>query len=257
VDLTGSQIFAYGALASLIAGSATAVGALPIFFFKKQLSEKQLDMALGFAAGIMLAATMFSLIVPAIDLGGITITVIGIIVGAVVLELMDTFAPHEHFLKGHEGPNMALVKKVWLFVIAITLHNFPEGMAVGVSFGGGTTEMIKNGIVVATAIGIQNIPEGTATAVSFLKAGYSKKQAFWYSALSGWVEPIGGIVGAAFIVLMRPALPFFLALAAGAMLYVISDEIIPETHSHGYERAATFSLITGFLVMMILDNALG
>ncbi|AEX85536.1 protein gufA [Marinitoga sp. 1135] len=257
MELTGFQVWSYGTIASLIAGAATSLGALPIFFMKKTLTEKQLDMALGFAAGVMLAATMFSLIVPAIEFGGITITVIGIIIGAIILELMDTYAPHEHFLKGHEGPNLAVVKKVWLFVIAITLHNFPEGMAVGVSFGGGTTEMIKNGIVVATAIGIQNIPEGTATAVSFIKAGYTKKQAFWYSAFSGFVEPIGGIIGATFIVLMKPALPFFLALAAGAMLYVISDEIIPETHAHNNERAATFSLIFGFLVMMILDNALG
>ena len=252
--MTGSQIFWYGSMASLFAGLATSIGAIPIFFFKKHLSEKMLDALLGFAAGIMLAATMFSLIVPSINTGGITITVIGIVIGAIVLELFDTFSPHEHFLKGHEGPNIDVVKKVWLFVIAITLHNFPEGMAVGVSFGNG---MIKNGIVVALAIGIQNIPEGTATAVSFLKAGYSKKQAFWWSFLTGIVEPIGGVLGAALVVIMAPALPLFLSFAAGAMLYVISDEIIPETHSHGYERIATFSLISGFLLMMVLDNALG
>jgi ZIP family zinc transporter len=254
--LSNSQIFWYGSLASLAAGLATSLGVIPIFFLKKNLSEKQLDMALGFAAGVMLSATVFSLIVPSLQLGGITVTVIGILLGAVVLDLMDMFIPHDHFFKGHEGPKSVL-RKVWLFVIAITLHNFPEGMAVGVSFGSGTSEMIKNGLVVAIAIGLQNIPEGTATAVSFLKAGYSKKRAFWLSTFSGLVEPIGGIIGATFIVLMKPALPFFLLFAGGAMLYVISDEIIPETHSHGYERVATFSFIAGFLVMMILDNALG
>ncbi|MDK2945788.1 ZIP family metal transporter [Geotoga petraea] len=248
------NVFVLGSLASLIAGLATSLGAIPVLFLKKQPSEKQLDMYLAFASGVMLAATMFSLIVPSIDIGGPLIMVIGVVLGAVTIELFDVFSPHEHFLKGHEGPNTALVKKVWLFVIAITLHNFPEGMAVGVSFGG---EMIKNGLVVATAIGIQNIPEGTATAFSFIQAGYSKKRSFFMSTLTGLVEPLGGILGASLVVFMKPALPFFLAFAAGAMLYVISDEIIPETHSHGNERIATFSLIVGFLLMTVLDNTLG
>ncbi|MCP5454900.1 MAG: ZIP family metal transporter [Thermotogae bacterium] len=248
------NVFLYGSLASLIAGMATSLGAIPVLFIKKQLSEKQLDMFLGFAAGVMLAATMFSLIVPAIDIGGPLIMIIGVICGAVTIDLFDHFSPHEHFIKGHEGPNYNTVKKVWLFVIAITLHNFPEGMAVGVSFGG---DMVKNGLIVAIAIGIQNIPEGTATAVSFLKAGYSRRQAFKWSMFTGLVEPIGGLLGASLVVLIKPALPFFLAFAAGAMLYVISDEIIPETHSHGNERTATFSLIIGFLLMTVLDVMLG
>jgi len=253
-ELTGTQIWAFGALASLIAGLATTLGAIPVLFLKKELSEKNLDMFLGFAAGVMLAATVFSLIIPSLDTGGILITVLGIFLGALVIELMDTFSPHEHFLKGHEGPELARLKKIWLFVIAITLHNFPEGMAVGVSFGGG---MIANGITVAVAIGLQNIPEGTATAFSLIKANYSRKQSFFWSFLTGLVEPIGGLLGASLVVLIAPALPFFLSFAGGAMLYVISDEIIPETHSHGYERTATFSLIFGFLLMLVLDVALG
>jgi ZIP family zinc transporter len=253
-NLSGTQIWLFGTLASLIAGLATIIGAIPIFFLKKELEEKQLDMFLGFAAGVMLAATMFSLIIPSIEIGGIPITVLGIIAGALAIDLMDKFSPHEHFLKGHEGPELARLKRIWLFVIAIALHNFPEGMAVGVSFGGG---MIANGITVAVAIGLQNIPEGTATAFSLLKANYSKKQSFFWTSLTGLVEPIGGLIGASLVVFIQPALPFFLSFAGGAMLYVISDEIIPETHSHGYERTATFSLIFGFILMLILDVALG
>jgi len=252
--LTGDQIWLYGSLASLIAGLATVVGAIPVLFLRKELSEKNLDMFLGFAAGVMLAATVFSLIIPSLDTGGIYITILGIFLGALIIELMDTFSPHEHFLKGHEGPELARLKKIWLFIIAITLHNFPEGMAVGVSFGGG---MIANGITVAVAIGLQNIPEGTATAFSLIKANYTKKQSFFWTLLTGLVEPLGGVLGASLVVLMEPALPLFLSFAAGAMLYVISDEIIPETHSHGYERTATFSLIFGFLLMLYLDVTLG
>lgn len=252
--MDNSQIWFLGVFSSLIAGLATTIGAIPVLFLKKQMTEKQMDILLGFAAGVMLAATMFSLIVPAIDTGGVFITIIGILAGAIVIDLMDYFSPHEHFLKGKEGPELIQLKRIWLFVIAIALHNFPEGMAVGVSFGGG---MIANGITVAIAIGLQNIPEGTATAFSLIKANYNTKQSFFWTFLTGLVEPLGGLLGASLVVLMKPALPFFLSFAAGAMLYVISDEIIPETHSHSNERAATFSLIGGFLIMLILDVMLG
>lgn len=248
--LTNLQIWLYGTISSLIAGLATVIGAIPVLFMKKELNEKSMDFLLGFAAGVMLSATMFSLIVPSLEQGGILITIIGILTGSIVIDLFDRFAPHEHFFKGHEGPEAAKLKKIWLFIIAITLHNFPEGMAVGVSFGGG---MISNGISLALAIGLQNIPEGTATAFSLLQANYSKKQSFYWTLLTGLVEPLGGLLGASLVVLMEPLLPFFLSFAAGAMLYVISDEIIPETHSHGNEEIATFSLIIGFLLMMALD----
>ena len=165
--LTNLQIWLYGTISSLIAGLATVIGAIPVLFMKKELNEKSMDFLLGFAAGVMLSATMFSLIVPSLEQGGILITIIGILTGSIGIDLFDRFAPQEHFLKGHEGPEAAKLKKIWLFIIAITLHNFPEGMAVGVSFGGG---MISNGISLALAIGLQNIPEGTATAFSLLQA---------------------------------------------------------------------------------------
>lgn len=252
--LSNLQIWLYGTTASLIAGLATVIGAIPVLFMKKELSDKQMDLLLGFAAGVMLSATMFSLIVPSLDKGGVVITIVGILAGSIVIDLFDRFSPHEHFLKGHEGPEAMKLKKIWLFIIAITLHNFPEGMAVGVSFGGG---MVSNGISIALAIGLQNIPEGTATAFSLLQANYSKKQSFFWTLLTGLVEPLGGLLGASLVVLMEPLLPFFLSFAAGAMLYVISDEIIPETHSHGNEEIATFSLIVGFLLMLALDVAFG
>jgi ZIP family zinc transporter len=252
--LTNLQIWLYGTISSLIAGLATVIGAIPVLFMKKELNEKSMDFLLGFAAGVMLSATMFSLIVPSLDKGGVVITIVGILAGSIVIDLFDRFSPHEHFLKGHEGPEAMKLKKIWLFIIAITLHNFPEGMAVGVSFGGG---MVSNGISIAIAIGLQNIPEGTATAFSLLQANYSKKQSFYWTLLTGLVEPLGGLLGASLVVLMEPLLPFFLSFAAGAMLYVISDEIIPETHSHGNEEIATFSLIAGFLLMLALDVAFG
>ncbi|HCZ06288.1 MAG: zinc transporter, family [Thermotogota bacterium] len=253
-DLTESQVWLYGVLASLIAGSATGIGALPVLIFKKTPSHRVMDMLLSFAAGVMLAATVFSLIIPAMEAGGILITIVGIIAGAVVIELLDHILPHEHFQKGLEGHQATVLRKIWLFVIAITLHNFPEGMAVGVGYGAGS---IAVGTSLAVAIGLQNIPEGTAVAASFIKAGYTRGRSAWYSFLTGLVEPIGGLIGATAVVIARPALPFFLAFAAGAMLYVISDEIIPETHSHGYEAVSTFSLIAGFLIMMVLDNIFG
>lgn len=249
--MSQTQIWIYGVFASLIAGSATGVGALPVLILKKTPSHKIMDMLLSFAAGVMLAATVFSLIIPALDAGGITITIIGILAGAVMIEILDHILPHEHFQKGVEGHHASLLRKIWLFVIAITLHNFPEGMAVGVGYGSGS---IAVGTSLAVAIGLQNIPEGTAVAASFIKAGYARGKSVWYSFLTGLVEPIGGLIGATAVVIARPALPFFLAFAAGAMLYVISDEIIPETHAHGYEMVSTFSLIFGFIVMMVLDN---
>lgn len=257
MKISDTQVFTYGSFASLIAGLATALGALPILFVSseklKRVSHRTIDLLLSFAAGIMLAASMFSLIIPAIEIGNIYIAMIGILSGALTIEILDRMLPHEHFEKGQEGPASKL-KKIWLFVIAITLHNFPEGMAVGVSFGGNE---IKTGMIVAMAIGIQNIPEGTAVAVSFLKVNYNKWKIFWLALLTGLVEPVGGMIGAGLVIIAKPLLPFFLSFAAGAMIYVISDEIIPESHSNGNETVSTFSLIFGFLLMMFLDNFFG
>jgi ZIP family zinc transporter len=253
------SIFWYGVLASLLAGMATGVGALPVFFFKS-VPQKILNTLLGASAGVMLAATSFSLVIPGIENGeivwpgfGVYIVVFGMLSGALVLDLIDKYLPHEHFIKGPEGPSTKL-KRIWLFVIAITIHNFPEGMAVGVGFGTGD---IGSGISLAIGIGIQNIPEGLAVALPLLGLGYSRWKAFSIAAATGLVEPIGGILGAGAVTFFHPILPFALAFAAGAMLFVISDEIIPETHSKGKSRQATYGVMVGFVIMMALDNLLG
>jgi ZIP family zinc transporter len=241
-----------GTVVSLAAGLATGAGALPVLF-TKQISDRLLDIMLGFAAGVMLAATSFSLLVPSIDLGGPWIAVVGLLVGAIVLHLIDRFIPHFSPAFGPEGPPSKL-SRVWLFVLAITIHNFPEGLAVGVSFGSGD---IATGLVVATAIGLQNMPEGLAVALPLVREGYSRRKALWYGTLTGLVEPLGGLLGVAIVAISRPLLPWGLAFAAGAMLFVIADEMIPESHKKGYQREATFGLIAGFVIMMLLDVIFG
>jgi ZIP family zinc transporter len=242
------EIIWLGAMASLLAGLATGAGALPVLFTKR-ISDRLLDVMLGFAAGVMLAATSFSLLVPSIDLGGPWIAVFGLLLGAVVLHLIDRFIPHFSPAFGIEGPPSKL-SRTWLFILAITIHNFPEGLAVGVSFGSGD---IAAGLVIATAIGLQNMPEGLAVALPLVREGYSRRKALWYGTLTGLVEPLGGLLGAAMVAISRPLLPWGLAFAAGAMLFVIADEMIPESHKKGYEREATFGLIAGFVIMMLLD----
>jgi len=237
-----------GSVASLLAGLATGAGALPVLFTRK-VSDRLLDVMLGFSAGVMLAATFFSLLVPAIDLGGIWTVVIGIALGAVALHLVDRFIPHFHPALGAEGPSSRL-SRVWLFALAITIHNFPEGLAVGVSFGSGD---VTAGLVVAMAIGLQNMPEGLAVALPLLREGYSRRRSIWYGTLTGLIEPVGGLLGVALVSIFHPILPWALAFAAGAMLFVVSDEIIPESHRKGFERQATFGLVVGFIVMMLLD----
>ena len=243
------EIVWLGSVASLVAGLATGFGALPVLFTKR-VSDKLLDVMLGFAAGVMLAATSFSLLVPSIDLGGPWVAVLGLLLGAVVLHLIDRFIPHFSPAFGVEGPPSRL-SRIWLFVLAITIHNFPEGLAVGVSFGSGD---VAAGFVIATAIGLQNMPEGLAVALPLLREGYSRKKALGYGTLTGLVEPLGGLLGAAIVVISKPLLPWGLAFAAGAMLFVIADEMIPESHRKGYEREATFGLIAGFVIMMLLDT---
>ena len=229
-------IILWGTLASLAAGLATSLGALPVFFLK-DISDKVLDILLGFAAGVMLAASAFSLLVPALNLepevgGGVWIVSGGVIAGVLFIALVDKWAPHRHFVKGPEGKVSKRLAATWLFVIAITIHNFPEGLAVGVSFGQGS-ENIVSGIIVAIAIGLQNIPEGTAVAMPLLKEGYTKRKAFFIAAASGIVEPIGAFLGVSLIGVAKFFLGFGMAFAAGAMIFVIADEIIPETHREG------------------------
>ena len=248
-----------GILASTLAGLATGVGALPALFFRT-VPDKVLNAMLGGAAGVMLAATSFSLIVPGIEAGdniwpdyGVYVVVVGMLIGAISLDRADKWLPHEHFILGHEGPDSKM-RRIWLFIIAITIHNFPEGLAVGVGFGSGDVDA---GTSLAIGIGLQNMPEGLAVALPLLGLGYSRWRAIGIATLTGLVEPIGGLLGVGAVTIFSPVLPFGLAFAAGAMLFVISDEIIPETHSKGRSRLATFGIMIGFVVMMAMDNLLG
>jgi ZIP family zinc transporter len=241
-----------GFLATIGTGLATGLGALPAIFTRK-VSDRLMDGLLGFAAGVMLAATAFSLLLPALEMGGILITVVGLLSGAVFLDLADRLVPHMHFISGGEGPPSSL-RRVWLLIFAITLHNFPEGLAVGVSFGSGD---YQSATVLAIAIALQNMPEGLAVALPLIRERYSVGRALAYATLSGMAEPIAGLIGAAAVRLARPILPFAMAFAGGAMLFVVSDEIIPETHRRGYERVGTIGVIAGFAVMMILDTLFG
>jgi ZIP family zinc transporter len=243
--------FLKGVTFSTTAGLATMLGVLPLLLFHKHLGEKVIDSLLGMAAGIMLAASAFSLVGPSLEAGGPLRFSIGFLLGAAIVDLMDKFSPHEHFLKGHEGPDLKRVSKIWLFVMAITIHNFPEGMAVGIS--GFTPQALS----VAIAIGTQNIPEGSATFVALLNAGYSVKTASLVTLLTGLVEVLGGLFGASLILVSQKLLPYMLAFAAGAMVFVVSDEVIPETHLKGNERLSTYFLVFGFLIMSILDVVLG
>jgi ZIP family zinc transporter len=253
------SIFWHGTIGSLLAGLGTGLGALGIFLLRRPSARAE-DGMLSAAAGVMLAATFFSLLLPALDradalttsrVAAVSIVAGGLLLGAAGLFFVHRLVPHEHFLLGKEGPDSKRLARIWLFVIAITLHNFPEGMAVGVGFAGGD---LGNGTSLAIGIGMQNVPEGFAVAISLLSIGYTRRMAFWVGMLTGLVEPVGGAIGAAAVSLAEPLMPAILGVAAGAMLFVISDEIIPETHRRGYENVATFSLLGGFVVMMFLDT---
>lgn len=246
-----------GVLASLLAGLATGVGAIPIFF-TRNITKQVLDPLLGFAAGIMLAATSFSLIIPAIEYGGggvrgASIALVGILAGGLFLDLADRFFPDKNLLRGPSS-NHDNLRKVWLFALAITVHNFPEGLAVGVGFGNGD---IVNGLTIAIAIGLQNLPEGLAVALPFLREGMPVSKAFLIALATGLVEPVGGLIGVGLVQVTKPILPLALAFAAGAMLFVISQEIIPETQKESTSKIATHAILIGFVIMMFLDNVLG
>jgi zinc transporter, ZIP family len=249
------RIIAIGSLSSILAGLATGVGAVPVLFYRR-ITHKTLNTMLGGAAGVMLAATAFSLIVPGIQYGnqvwpgyGVYVVAVGIMAGAGFLVLADNWLPYERFLA--KGETFDSLRKVWLFIAAITLHNLPEGGAVGVSFGAGDWH---NGVALATAVALQNIPEGLAVAMPLVALGYPRKQAVLIATLTGLIEPIGGILGVVMAKTFLPLMPIGMAFAAGAMLFVISDDIIPETQSRGKARYATFAVMTGFIIMMILDN---
>lgn len=248
-----------GFLASILAGLATGVGALPALFFK-DISRNLFNALLGAAAGVMLAATAFSLLVPGMVYGntvwpghGIYIVAAGMLAGALFLHFADRMLPHVHF-DAVADQQLSSLNKIGLFILAITIHNFPEGMSVGVSFGSGD---MGSGLVLAIAIALQNIPEGLAVALPLVGLGVNRWRAVGIATLTGLVEPVGGLLGITMVTVFQPVLPLAMGFAAGAMLFVISEEIIPETHANGRSRYATFALMAGFVLMMVLDNMLG
>ena len=240
-----------GLIGGIVITFFNTVGAILILFFKKEVSQKFIDAFLGFAAGVMLTASFTSLVIPGIEEGGLLKVLIGILTGTLLIDLINRFIPHMHFIKGKEGVKGERIKAVWLFIIAITLHNMPEGLAVGVGFGSGK---LKEALTLMIAIGIQNIPEGFAAAVSSWSAGLGKR---FYSSFvgirAGFVEIPLAVLGAWLVSAMKGTLPYAMGAAAGAMLYVISDEIIPETHRKEHERVATLGVIGGVIVMLYLD----
>lgn len=253
--------FSNALIAVSIAGfGATTLGAVPSLFLRR-LSEKINNNLLSFAAGVMLAATIFSLLLPSIEsaktqgdstISAVLQTIVFLFIGGFTLWLINEYVPHEHFEKGHDGIEVDThrLRKIWLFVIAIAIHNFPEGLSVGVANGTGE---FSTGLGATLGIGLQNVPEGLSVAVALHSQGYSKTYSFGVSALTGLVEILGGAFGASVLLLSGHVLPWALAFAAGAMLFIVSDEIIPETHRHDFENGATFSLFVGFALMMFLD----
>ncbi len=246
-------------LTALGVGGATLIGAILGFIFK-DISHRFSDIVLSFAAGIMLAASVLGLILPSLEYGGkwgLLVTVIGIFAGALALNVIDKVVPHLHKLVGSDienHPNSEGFSKVLLFVTAIAIHNLPEGIAAGVGFGSGDT---SQALLIAGGIALQNIPEGMVIIGPMLASGVSPKRTFIAAAMTGVVEVIGTFVGFFAVSVSQIILPFALAFAGGTMLYVISDEMIPETHAHGSERGATYALLAGFCVMLISDVLLG
>jgi ZIP family zinc transporter len=244
--------------ATLFTAFATGAGARPVVFIR-QISDAARDSLLGFGAGVMLAASFFSLLGPALESaatvagstgGGTLMVAIGLSLGAAVLMAADHWLPHEHFVKGREGGAASQDMGLWLFVIAITLHNVPEGLAVGVAQGSGS------GAPLTAGIAIQNMPEGLIVAIALVTLGISRLKAAALALATGMAEPVGGLIGASAVNHVAAMLPMSLAFAAGAMLFVISHEIIPETHRNGNERVATIGLIGGFVLMMLFDTML-
>lgn len=249
-------------LAGLMAAGATALGTLPVWL-RYETSDRARDTLLGLGAGVMLAASAFSLVVPGLAAAGARgagpwgaglVVGAGILLGAGLLLALDRALPHEHFIKGVEGARARALKRTWLFVFAVSLHNLPEGLAIGVGYAG--TDPF-GASALATGIAIQDVPEGLVIALALRGVGYGRGLAVLLGAVSGLVEPLGAVLGAAVVTLSAALLPWGLAFAAGAMLWVVSHEIIPESHRQGHESWATGGLMVGFVLMMLLDTALG
>ncbi|MDD2474036.1 MULTISPECIES: ZIP family metal transporter [unclassified Methanoculleus] len=251
-------------LAGLFTWGLTALGAAGVFF-SREPDRRRLDGMLGFAAGVMLSASFWSLLLPAIELSGSTglaasiPAAVGFLAGGVFLRGLDALLPHIHPgypLPEAEGPRSSL-RRTTLLVIAITMHNIPEGFAVGVAFGavaaGLSHEALGAAIALTIGIGLQNFPEGFAVSAPLAGEGYSRTRSFMYGQLSAIVEPIAAVFGAALVFVVQPLLPYALAFAAGAMIFVVGEEVIPESQRHGNTDLATMSLLVGFVTMMILD----
>ncbi|KXS49370.1 ZIP family metal transporter [Halanaerobium congolense] len=255
-------------LATLFTWFVTALGAGVVFFFT-EVDRRLLDGMLGFAAGVMIAASFWSLLAPAIEISenlgvaGWIPAVIGFLMGGIFLRLVDIVLPHLHPALANSEPEG--IKTKWqrsiLLVLAVTLHNFPEGLAVGVAFGAAAVNIpsasVAGAVALALGIGLQNFPEGAAVSIPLKREGLSSKKSFLYGQSSGIVEPIAGVIGAAGVYYMRPILPYALAFAAGAMIFVVGEELIPEANSEGNSHLATTGLMLGFAVMMFLDVSLG
>ncbi len=255
--LSGFPPVTLGLFGGLVITLLNGFGAMAVMLWRKP-SQRFLDASLGFAAGVMLTASFTSLILPGIEEGGIWAVIVGLALGVGVMDFQDHVLPHLHPNRGREGKGYdedPRIRRVWLLIIAITIHNMPEGLAVGVGFGSGN---LGNAVALMLAIGIQNIPEGFAVAVSALNVG---KRASFYAVFvglrAGLVEVPLAVLGAWAVQLARPVLPYAMGFAAGAMLYVISDEIVPETHRVGHERVATMGTMLGVVVMLYLDVTLG
>ncbi len=246
----------------------TAAGAGVVVFFR-EINQKVLDFMLGFAAGVMIAASYWSLLAPAIDMAADFFlpawipAAVGFLVGGVFLRVMDNFIPHLHIGfpdEEAEGVKTSLHRSL-LLILAITIHNIPEGLAVGVAFGALAADLpsasLGGAIALALGIGIQNFPEGTSVSVPLRREGFSRLKSFWYGQLSGFVEPISGLLGALAVIIVRPMLPYALAFAAGAMIYVVIEELVPEAQLEGNADLATMGAMIGFTIMMSLDVALG
>lgn len=255
-------------IATLFTWGMTAAGALPVFFTDRD-NRRLLDVLLGFTGGVMIAASFWSLLVPSIEMGADLAVpawfpaAVGFALGALFLRGADLVLPHLHLnAPMHEAEGVPTIwRRTTLLVLAITLHNIPEGLAVGVAFGalahGFDHASLGAAIALAIGIGIQNFPEGMAVAMPLRREGMSRRKSFWYGQLSGVVEPIAGVIGAAAVLFWQPILPYALAFAAGAMIFVVVEEVIPEAQRSGHADAATLGVIGGFIVMMVLDVALG
>lgn len=259
---SNSDVLRLAILGGLAGFTATALGASLAMILRSVATRTQ-DVMLGFAAGMMLAASSFSLILPGIDAAQVIsgnkllaagIVVLGIGLGVALMLGLDRFVPHEHQVSGRRGPEVQRINRVWLFVLAITIHNLPEGMAIGVSFAQGDMSV---GLPLATAIALQDIPEGLAIALALKATGISSLRAVLVAIGSGLMEPIGAVIGLGVSSAFALGYPIAMGLAAGAMIFVVSHEVIPETHRNGHETPATMGLMLGFAIMMFLDTALG